>query len=120
MRRNLLLVPVCLAAASLSGCYSNSCTGSVTFKLFGPNSCAVTALGPITVGLNANSATAQANWTPVSLGNYYWVASYGGDGNNLPSADGCGEFAELVHVSPANKPTSVAPTVFSVAFVVAS
>ncbi len=99
--------------ASLSGCYNNACTGTVTFKLLGPNSCAVTALGPITVGLNSNSATAQANWTPVSLGNYYWVASYGGDVNNLPAAEGCGDFAELVHVSPANKPTPTLATVAS-------
>ncbi len=98
---------------TLSGCYNNACTGTVTFTLFGPNSCASVALGPITVGVNANSATAQASWTPSSLGDYYWTASYSGDLNNLPASEGCLDNAERVHVSPATKPTPTLSTVAS-------
>jgi len=98
---------------TLSGCYNSVCTGTVTFRLLGPNNCGVTALGPITVGVNANSASVQANWTPVSLGDYYWVADYMGDLNNLPTSEGCLFNAERVHVSPANKPTPTLSTVAS-------
>ncbi len=97
----------------LSACFNNTCTGTVTFKLLGPNSCGVTALGPVTIGVNANSATAQANWTPASLGDYYWATSYSGDLNNLPASGGCPDNAERVHVSPANKPTPTLSTVDS-------
>jgi uncharacterized repeat protein (TIGR01451 family) len=99
--------------ASLSGCFNSTCTGTVTFKLLGPNSCVATALGPITVPVNSNSATATASWTPVSLGDYYWVASYSGDLNNLTALEGCLNNPERVHVSPANKPTPTISTVAS-------
>jgi len=98
---------------TLNGCYNGTCTGTVTFRLVGPNNCGVTALGPITVGVNANSATVQANWTPNSLGDYYWVTDYSGDLNNLPASEGCLFNAERVHVSPANKPTPTLGTVAS-------
>ncbi len=71
-------------------------TGTITFKVFGPQAAAPTSctsggtsVGTATVsGLGAYSpATA---FTPASAGTYWWYASYGGDANNAPADAACG------------------------------
>ena len=67
----------------------------VTFKVFGPQSSAPsdcsggTTVGTASVSGNA-SYSPSAGFTPGSVGDYWWFASYGGDSNNTSTNSGCG------------------------------
>ncbi len=70
-------------------------TGTITFKVFGPlatapTTCtAGTTVGTATVSGN-NTYNPSASFTPTTVGNYWWYASYGGDANNATAASTCG------------------------------
>jgi hypothetical protein len=87
--------------ATLSGGISP--TGTITFKLYGPNdaTCANAAIDTETASVSGNGSYSTATGMLVSLtGTYQWVASYSGDGNNNPTSTKCGD--EPVVVSPAS------------------
>jgi N-acetylneuraminic acid mutarotase len=90
-----------VVSASLSG--GSSPTGTVTFKVFGPQSSAPTdcTAGGTTVGSASASDNGTYNpssdFTPSSAGDYWWYASYGGDSNNNAASSACGDqMAETV------------------------
>jgi len=60
--------------------------GTITFTLYGPNSCTLLAIGtgsnPQNVSVNGDATYGPVSFTPVAAGTYSWVASYGGDSPN--------------------------------------
>ena len=88
--------------ATVSG--GNSPTGTVTFKLYGPNdaTCANTAIfTSANRPLNGATATSAA-FTPTAVGTYRWVATYNGDVNNNTASGACNDENESVVVNPAH------------------
>lgn len=70
-------------------------TGTVDFQLFTNSGCTGTPLydsGPITLVNGAANTNSAATQPPLLTdnGTYYWVVSYSGDANNLPSTSPCG------------------------------
>jgi hypothetical protein len=92
--------------ATLSG--GASPTGSITFRLYGPNdaSCAgapVFTSNAIAVSGNG-TYTSAPGFTSAALGTYRWIASYSGDANNaaIPGAcNGANESATITTAAPA-------------------
>src|SRR5207253_236411 len=88
-------------------------TGTVTFTLF-QSDCTTVALGPSpTQALSSNgttpssaSASYSTSWTPPATGDYYWVASYSGDGNYNKNTSSCPDAKELVTVAAATPPVT--------------
>ncbi|MCU1589064.1 MAG: hypothetical protein JWP11_320, partial [Frankiales bacterium] len=68
-----------------------SATGTVTFKLYGPNDGSCT--GPIVFNSGPRTVTggdAQSGpYTPATAGTYRWTADYSGDVNNNPASSPC-------------------------------
>ncbi|HEX2753921.1 MAG TPA: hypothetical protein VHM48_00570, partial [Candidatus Limnocylindrales bacterium] len=94
-------------SATLSGGFSP--TGSITFKLYGPNdaTCTGTVAFTSTVTVNnGNDTYASGNFTTTAAGTYRWVASYSGDGDNAAVSGGCNDNNESVVVTKRN-PTVV-------------
>ena len=94
-----------ISAASLSAGLSGgaSPTGTITFKVFGPQPSApmTCSSGGSTVGTASPSGNGtynpSAGITPSSAGDYWWYASYGGDSGNNAAASTCGlSMAETV------------------------
>jgi hypothetical protein len=93
--------------------------GSITFKLYGPNSCTTLATGFPTAGITVNvsgdgaySIPVASRFTPAAPGTYHWKASYTGDLPNTLSKDdntACGETTEDVVVSQIPSSVSTAP-----------
>jgi hypothetical protein len=87
-----------IAAGSISAALSGgtSPTGTITFKVFGPQASAPSTCtsGGTTVGTAAASGNGtyhpSAGFTPSTAGTYWWYASYGGDTNNAASNSTCG------------------------------
>ena len=71
-------------------------TGTITFKVFGPQASAPTTCtsGGTTVGTATVAGNAtyhpSAAYTPGAIGDYWWYASYGGDANNTTATSTCG------------------------------
>lgn len=85
-------------------------TGSITFRLFGPEdaTCTGTAVFTSTVPVNGNGSYTSADFAPTAAGTYRWIARYGGDGANLPVAGACNAPNESVQVVlSAAAPTAV-------------
>ena len=87
--------------ATLSGAVS--ATGTITFRLYGPNdaTCAAAPVftsNPIAVAGNGTYASAPG-FTPVALGVYRWIASYSGDAGNLPVAGACNDVNESATIT---------------------
>ncbi len=79
-------------------------TGSITFRLYGPNdaSCGTLVFTSSAVTVNGNgSYTSTPAFTPTAVGTYRWVASYDGDANNASVVGACGATGESVVVSQA-------------------
>ncbi len=78
-------------------------TGTVTFSLFGPND--ATCAGPPIFNsiepVSGNGSYVSAQFTPVNVGTYRWIASYSGDANNLPASGACNDANESAVVAPA-------------------
>lgn len=58
--------------------------GTITFKLYGPNSCTTLAYTSPTVTVNGNGTytTPNPQFVPTSAGTYHWVAVYSGSSPN--------------------------------------
>ena len=87
--------------ATLAGGFNP--TGTITFRLFGPNdaTCTNPSVFTTTKAVNGNGAYTSAAFTPTLVGTYRWVASYDGDANNNGVSGACNDTDESVVVSPA-------------------
>jgi hypothetical protein len=87
--------------ATLAG--GQSPTGTITFRLFGPNnaSCAGTPVFTSTVAVNGNGTYPSASFKPTAVGTYRFVVSYSGDANNAATSSACGAANESVVVTRA-------------------
>ena len=107
-----------IATTSISSVFAASsgtnATGTITFKVFGPQNTAPTACttGGTTVGTvtPAGNGTYHPNtgFTPTGIGNYWWYASYGGDTNNNTATSTCGSSMSETVVGKAAPTLSVA------------
>ena len=90
-----------IATSAISSVLASSsgpnAAGTITFKVFGPQAAAPTTCttGGTVVGAGttvAGNATYNptAGFTPTTVGNYWWYASYGGDANNNTATSTCG------------------------------
>jgi hypothetical protein len=83
-------------------------TGTITFKLYGPNdtTCGKGSIQTTTADITGKISVDSPNFTPTLPGTYQYVASYGGPNNNYLAESGkCGDSGESVQV------TVVTPTV---------
>ena len=83
--------------STLAASSGTNATGTITFKVFGPQTTAPTTCttGGTTVGAGTavtGNATYNptAGYTPTTVGDYWWYASYGGDTNNNTATSTCG------------------------------
>src|SRR5205823_14109216 len=76
-------------SATLSGGYHE--TGTITFKLYAPNGTTVVDTETVTVNGNGTYTTPSGYLPSTTTGTYQWVASYGGDGNNIAIANNKGD-----------------------------
>src|SRR3954468_22585097 len=86
-------------SATLAG--GSNPTGSITFRLYGPNdaNCTGGAIFTSTVTINGNGNYASDEFTPTQAGTYRWIANYGGDANNTATANTCNAANENVTVA---------------------
>jgi hypothetical protein len=80
----------------LSAASGANATGTITFKVFGPQASAPatctsggTTVGTATVSGNG-TYNPSASYTPTRAGTYWWYVSYNGDGNNNADTSTCG------------------------------
>ena len=103
-------VPVALNdKATLSGGVGP--TGTITFNLYGAGDTSCKSAPIFTVGLTVTGNgdyTTTTGPTVSTAGTYEWVASYGGDANNLTATTSCGD--EPVVVSPAQPKIVTTPS----------
>ena len=68
-------------------------TGTVEFTLYSDEHCGTAVAGPISETLSGGSASIPdaSKVSPATAGNYWWVASYGGDEYNAAAVSGCGD-----------------------------
>ena len=88
-------------------------TGTLTFRLYGPNDASCSAAPAFTstpVAVNGNGNYDSPPFTPASIGTYRWVASYSGDDNNQPYTAPCNDANENVTVSKEPPPPTSVPT----------
>ena len=113
-----------IPASSLSAVLSSSttpATGTVTYKVFGPQTTAPTlcTTGGTTVGTatatGAGTFNPSAGYTPTTIGTYWWYVSYNGDSNNNAATSTCGtgmtstivkNQTALTVTAPATNPTN--------------
>lgn len=91
-------------------------TGTLTFKLFGPNdpTCSNPAAPTATATVNGNGVNSSGPLTPTMAGTYEWVVSYSGDANNTTASGSCGDAHESVVVSPPPPPVVTVPSSLAV------
>jgi hypothetical protein len=90
-------IPAGSISSTLAGSSSGAtaATGTITFKVFGPQATAPTSCttGGTTVGtatVNGNGTYSSSKpFTPTAAGTYWWYASYSGDTYNKASASAC-------------------------------
>jgi hypothetical protein len=87
-------------------------TGSIVFKLFGPdnatcdpNGAAAVFSETVTVSGNGTYST-TTGYTTTQAGTYHWTASYGGDANNNAAASACADEAVVVGKAPSSISTA--------------
>jgi hypothetical protein len=95
--------------ATLSG--GNNPTGTITFKVYGPNdaTCSGATVFTSTVTVNGNGNYTSGTFTPGAVGTYRWIASYSGDAKNTASSGACGDQNEQVVVRKATPRLGTAP-----------
>ena len=88
--------------ATLAGGFNP--TGTITFRLYGPNdaTCATTAIFTSTVNVNGNDDYVSSAFTTTAAGTYRWVATYSGDANNAVASGSCNDANENVIVTSPN------------------
>jgi hypothetical protein len=95
--------------ATLSG--GSSATGTITFRVYGPSDTGCTTpLTTSTASVRGNGTYSSASFTPTQAGTYYWIASYGGDGNNNATAGTCGAQGESTVVAAPTLSVSTSST----------
>jgi hypothetical protein len=85
--------------ATLSG--GDMPTGTITFKLFGPNNadCSGAPVFTDTATVAGNGSYQSAAFPVTAIGTYRWVVAYSGDDNNRPAGPtACGVAAETVGI----------------------
>jgi uncharacterized repeat protein (TIGR01451 family) len=93
--------------ATLSGASADA-GGAITFSLYGPSDspdCSGNAVFTSIVPVSGNGNYQSDDFTPPTAGTYYWIASYSGDGNNLPSSGSCGDSGETSTIG--KQPTDI-------------
>lgn len=82
-------------------------TGTITFRLFGPNNAACTGTPVFTSiqSVGGNNTYSSTSFTPTAVGTYNWTASYSGDASNPATATACGDPNETVTVNAVPTPT---------------
>ena len=83
-------------------------TGTITFNLYAPSdpTCSSPAISTSTAIVNGNGTYSSAPLTSSAIGTYRWIANYGGDLNNAPTANVCNAANEFVVVIAAPPITS--------------
>jgi Putative Ig domain len=76
------------ASATLTGGFSP--TGTITFTLYSQPDC-TNPLATSPQGVNGDGNYTSVSFTPLAVGQYYWVAAYSGDSSNLAVASGCND-----------------------------
>ncbi|WP_030205106.1 Ig-like domain-containing protein [Streptomyces sp. NRRL S-87] len=97
--------------ATLGGATSNA-GGTISFHLFSNATCTAeinTGLPPVAV--NGNGTYTSGEYTPTTVGSYYWTAVYSGDANNQGSSTACGDANETSVVTLAGTTTTTAQKV---------
>jgi hypothetical protein len=91
-------------------------TGSIAFKLFGPNdlTCSKDPIYTQSVALNGTSAATTPGFTSIAAGTYEWTASYPGDGNNVAASSGCGAEAVVIAKNGPTIATTLSGTVVAI------
>ena len=91
--------------ATVGGLTANA-GGTVRFDLWSNPTCVgspiftdTKPLGAVTAGV---ASATSANFTPTAAGNYYWIAFYSGDANNLAKQGTCGDAGETSTVTKAS------------------
>src|SRR3954471_6922911 len=102
-------------SATLAG-GSNDISGTITFKLHGPNdaTCANAPIFTTTKTVAGNATYVSADSQVINqAGTYRWIANYGGDAKNDATSNGCNESNEDVVVGPGSPTvtTNAGPTV---------
>jgi hypothetical protein len=87
--------------ATVSG--GHEASGTVAFQLFGPTdpSCEGAPVFTTNAELAAGDTATSPEYVPAATGEYHWVATYGGDTNDLRVAGHCGDANESVEVGKA-------------------
>jgi hypothetical protein len=75
--------------AVIAGAQAKVATGSVSYALYSDSKCTKLVGAPSAGAVAGGIAAPSAPVKPV-VGTYYWVATYGGDALNAPSASKCG------------------------------
>jgi YVTN family beta-propeller protein len=101
--------------ATLAGGQSTP-TGTVTFKLYGPNdpTCSASAISTSTKPVSGNGDYGSDPFTPTAAGNYRWTGEYSGDANNDAIAATCnapGESTAVAKATPTLSTTASADMV---------
>jgi hypothetical protein len=87
-------------SATLAG--GSNPTGSIVFRLFGPNNPTCDPAGPAAVFTQTVTVTGNGTYsttgghTTTELGTYHWTASYSGDANNESAASACADEAVVI------------------------
>jgi hypothetical protein len=93
--------------ASLSG--AGSPTGTLTFNLYaGGDATCAHSLFTTTTAVSGDGTYTSSSVVPATAGTYQWIASYGGDANNIASTTVCGDPTQSVVVTAA--PVATIPT----------
>jgi hypothetical protein len=90
---------------NLTGTGGSEATGTITFKLYGPDECTTLVNEPspeVSVSGDGTYDTPDPQFTPTEAGTYHWVAVYSGDSpntNGVSHNTECNDEAEDVVVS---------------------
>ena len=93
--------------------------GSITFTVYSDDTCTtlVKTLGPVSV--SGDNDYASGSFTPLSVGTYYWIATYSGDSpNTLGAATKCKDANESSIIGPKQPTISTTPSAGGLAPVV--
>ena len=89
-------------AVRLAGEY-NPTSGSVSFRLYGPDdeSCSRAAVLSQSVPIGSDGTVTSPAYRATAPGTYRWVAGYAGDANNVAVAGSCGDAGQSAAVTKA-------------------
>ncbi len=99
--------------ATLSGGFNP--TGTITFRLYGPNNFLCSGVGVFTpvVNVAGNGVYPSGSYVPIAVGSYRWTAVYSGDTKNAAVTSPCNaanESVTITRAAPTLKTTASAGT----------